>query len=61
MEDIALGAHLLTLFYIFAVMLVADYVGFQWFRGTTPTLSLRSVQRLHTLMWFGLGSMVMTG
>lgn len=61
MEDIALGAHLLTLFYIFAVMLVADYIGFGWFRGTSPTLGLPTVKRLHTLMWIGLVLLVATG
>jgi len=61
MGEIFLGAHLLTLFCIFGIILVADYSGFQWFRGSSPTLSLRSVKRLHMLMWIGLLLMVATG
>ena len=61
MEGISLGAHLLTLLYVVGVMLIADYSGFRWFSGAAPTLSLRSVQRLHTLMWVGLLLMITTG
>lgn len=61
MEQIFFGAHLLILFCIFCVLLVAHYTGFQWFRGLSPTLTLRSVKRLHTVMWICLTLMVVTG
>jgi hypothetical protein len=61
MEQIFLGAHLLILFCILSIILVAHYSGLQWFRGHTPTLGLRSVTRLHTLMWVCLSLMVTTG
>jgi hypothetical protein len=53
--------HLTTLALTALVILYSDHKGFQYFRGTTPTLSLSFVTWSHRLVWTGLILMILSG
>jgi hypothetical protein len=61
MEDIVLGVHIITLFVVASIILIADYNAFQWFRGSVPALNRASVIRQHRYIWIGLCAMLITG
>jgi hypothetical protein len=53
--------HLTTLALTAIVILYSDHKGFQYFRGTTPTLSHSFVTWSHRLVWTGLSLMILSG
>lgn len=53
--------HLTTLAFTAIVILYSDHKGFQYFRGTSPTLSLSFVRWSHRLVWTGLILMILSG
>jgi hypothetical protein len=57
MEEI----HLLILAATVSVILYADHLGFQYFRGIKETLSIRTVTFLHRATWIGLLGMIASG
>lgn len=53
--------HLGALLILFVTVLVADHYVFSWIRGKKATLSEKKLHLLHTLVWAGLISMVVSG
>ena len=53
--------HVLTVFFSFGVILLADKQAFAWMRGKQMTLNANRLHLYHLLTWIGLGILIVTG
>jgi hypothetical protein len=53
--------HICFLVFSVAVMLYADKQALQWVTGKRLVLDAKMLERVHLLMWIGLGGMIVTG
>ncbi len=53
--------HLLALCIAAVGIVLADYIGWQYLRGSVTTVSAVTLRRLHRVVWLGLGLMIATG
>lgn len=56
-----LSVHIGTIFIIVGLVLWADYHAFTWMRGKKPLLEIKKMHLIHTLMWCGLITMIVSG
>lgn len=60
-RDLIFYTHIATLCAAGCGVVIADKVGFSWFRGKVDTLSSRTLNTLHTLMGVALIGMILSG
>jgi hypothetical protein len=53
--------HLSTLLVTVIAILYADHLGFEYLRGKRVTIPLVTSNRLHTIVWIGLITMIASG
>ncbi len=56
-----IAVHVGTIFIIIGLILWADYHAFAWVRGKKALLEIKQMTRIHTLMWWGLIIMIISG
>ncbi|MDQ5955325.1 MAG: hypothetical protein QG621_328 [Patescibacteria group bacterium] len=60
-RDLIFYMHIVTLCVAGCGVLIADKIGFSWFRGKVETLSLKTLARLHNVMGATLALMILSG
>jgi hypothetical protein len=53
--------HIIAVIFSLSVAVYADHMGYTWFRGKVLTLNAQKLHKIHTMMWIGLGALLITG